>query len=231
MPARGARAEEPRARRSTVMLRPPPGCADPRRRRRCRRSACRGRLPCIRTTKEQALQSALLTVQMLGSTCAVTTRPGRWKSTSGPTRTPVPAFRSLCRAAASRHGRIMAGSCSIAPRGQCDGRVGVAVTLAVTGRRRLFAGLFLSGGPFREYDVAPDDQRFVMISGGSAQSTLVGVQTCFSGCCTSDGSKGSRRVVSQVCGMNRDPQDTPLECAAGRRVRACRHHPGTREAG
>jgi Tol biopolymer transport system component len=57
--------------------------------------------------------------------------------------------------------------------------VSLSPTLAVTGRRRLFAGSFLSGGPFREYDVAPDDQHFVMISGGSAQSTLIGMQNVF----------------------------------------------------
>ncbi|HEY9506405.1 MAG TPA: protein kinase [Gemmatimonadales bacterium] len=62
---------------------------------------------------------------------------------------------------------VMVASLSLAP------------TLAVTGRRPLFVGSFLGGGPFREYDVAPDDQHFVMISGGSAQSTLVGVQNVF----------------------------------------------------
>ena len=51
--------------------------------------------------------------------------------------------------------------------------------LAVTARRRLFSGSFLSGGAFRQYDVAPDDQHFVMISGGAAQSTLLGVQNVF----------------------------------------------------
>ena len=50
---------------------------------------------------------------------------------------------------------------------------------AVAGRRRLFTGSFLSGGAFREYDVAPDDQHFVMISGGAARSTLIGVQNVF----------------------------------------------------
>jgi dipeptidyl aminopeptidase/acylaminoacyl peptidase len=50
---------------------------------------------------------------------------------------------------------------------------------AVTGRRRLFSGSFLSGGAFREYDVTPDDQRFVMISGGATQFTLVGAQNVF----------------------------------------------------
>jgi hypothetical protein len=49
----------------------------------------------------------------------------------------------------------------------------------VTGRRRLFAGPFLDGGGFREYDVSPDDRHFVMISGGTAQSTLFGVQNVF----------------------------------------------------
>ncbi len=52
-------------------------------------------------------------------------------------------------------------------------------TLTVTGRRRLFAGPFLNGGGYREYDVAPDGQHFVMISGGSAQSTLYAVQNVF----------------------------------------------------
>ena len=57
--------------------------------------------------------------------------------------------------------------------------VALSPTLMVTGRRRLFTGSFLAGGPFREYDVAPDDRHFVMISGRSAQSTLVGVQNVF----------------------------------------------------
>jgi serine/threonine-protein kinase len=52
-------------------------------------------------------------------------------------------------------------------------------TFMVTERRRLFTGSFLSGGSFRDYDVAPDDQHFVMISGGSAQSALIGVQNVF----------------------------------------------------
>jgi eukaryotic-like serine/threonine-protein kinase len=51
--------------------------------------------------------------------------------------------------------------------------------LAIAGRRRLFTAPFLSGGSFREYDVAPDDQHFVMISGGVTQSTLFGVQNVF----------------------------------------------------
>jgi serine/threonine-protein kinase len=50
---------------------------------------------------------------------------------------------------------------------------------AVAGRRALFGGTFLGGGSFREYDVAPDDQHFVMITGGAAQSTLFGVQNVF----------------------------------------------------
>jgi hypothetical protein len=52
-------------------------------------------------------------------------------------------------------------------------------TFTVAERRRLFTGSFLSGGSFRDYDVAPDDQYFVMISGGSAQSALIGVQNVF----------------------------------------------------
>jgi tRNA A-37 threonylcarbamoyl transferase component Bud32 len=57
--------------------------------------------------------------------------------------------------------------------------VTLSPTLAVTGRRGLFAGPFLNGGTFREYDVAPDDQHFVMISGGAAQSILLGAQNVF----------------------------------------------------
>jgi serine/threonine-protein kinase len=57
--------------------------------------------------------------------------------------------------------------------------VTLSPAFAVAGRRRLFAGPFLSGGGFRAYDVAPDDQHFVMISGGAAQFTLIGVQNVF----------------------------------------------------
>jgi tRNA A-37 threonylcarbamoyl transferase component Bud32 len=44
--------------------------------------------------------------------------------------------------------------------------VAVTPTFAVTARRRLLTGSYLRGGTFREYDVAPDDRRFVMVSGG-----------------------------------------------------------------
>ncbi len=37
----------------------------------------------------------------------------------------------------------------------------VTPSFAVTARRRLLTGSYLSGGTFREYDVAPDDRRFV----------------------------------------------------------------------
>jgi Tol biopolymer transport system component len=57
--------------------------------------------------------------------------------------------------------------------------VTLSPALAIAGRRLLFTSSFLGGGQFREYDVAPDDQHFVMISGGAAQSTLVGVQNVF----------------------------------------------------
>ncbi len=57
--------------------------------------------------------------------------------------------------------------------------VTLSPTFAVAGRRRLFTGSFLSGGTFREYDVAPDDQHFVMITGGAAESLLYGVQNVF----------------------------------------------------
>jgi hypothetical protein len=52
-------------------------------------------------------------------------------------------------------------------------------TFAVTGRRLLFTGSFVSGDAYREYDVAPDDQHFVMLSGGSDRSTLIGLQHVF----------------------------------------------------
>jgi Tol biopolymer transport system component len=52
-------------------------------------------------------------------------------------------------------------------------------TFAVTGRRLLFTGSFVSGDAYREYDVAPDDQHFVMLSGGSARTTLIGLQHAF----------------------------------------------------
>ena len=54
-----------------------------------------------------------------------------------------------------------------------------APTFTVTGRRRLFTGSFLSGGSFREYDVAPGDQHFVLVSGGAATSSLIGLQNVF----------------------------------------------------
>ena len=37
----------------------------------------------------------------------------------------------------------------------------------VTGRRLLFTGAFVSGDTYREYDVAPDDQHYVMLQGGA----------------------------------------------------------------
>ncbi|MBA3258268.1 MAG: PD40 domain-containing protein [Gemmatimonadales bacterium] len=52
-------------------------------------------------------------------------------------------------------------------------------SFAVTVRRRLLTGSYLSGGTFREYDVAPDDRRFVMISGSAGQSTVIGLQHVF----------------------------------------------------
>jgi serine/threonine-protein kinase len=52
-------------------------------------------------------------------------------------------------------------------------------TFAVTGRRLLFTGSFVRGDAYREYDVAPDDRHFIMLSGGSAPSTLIGLQNAF----------------------------------------------------
>ena len=57
--------------------------------------------------------------------------------------------------------------------------VTLSPSFAVAARHRLFTGSFLSGGTFREYDVAPDDQHFVMITGGISESVLFGVQNVF----------------------------------------------------
>jgi len=57
--------------------------------------------------------------------------------------------------------------------------VALSPTFAVTGRRRLFTELFLSSRRFREYDVTPDGQHFVMIRGGAAQSSLIVMQNVF----------------------------------------------------
>ncbi|TFG45166.1 MAG: hypothetical protein E4H41_05780, partial [Gemmatimonadales bacterium] len=51
--------------------------------------------------------------------------------------------------------------------------VSLAPTFAVTGRRVLFTGAFVRAANSREYDPAPDGQRFVMIRGGTTQSTLI----------------------------------------------------------
>ena len=52
-------------------------------------------------------------------------------------------------------------------------------TLAISARRLLFRGSFMNGDGFREYDVTPDGSRFVMLSGGSGRSTLIGLQHVF----------------------------------------------------
>ncbi|MFI5209093.1 MAG: protein kinase [Gemmatimonadales bacterium] len=57
--------------------------------------------------------------------------------------------------------------------------VALSPTFAVTGRRRLFAGPFLVGARSREYDVTPDGQHFVMIRGGSGQSSLIALNNVF----------------------------------------------------
>ncbi len=51
--------------------------------------------------------------------------------------------------------------------------VSLSPTFAVTGRRVLFTGPFLRATNSREYDPAPDGQRFVMVRGGTTQSTLI----------------------------------------------------------
>jgi eukaryotic-like serine/threonine-protein kinase len=57
--------------------------------------------------------------------------------------------------------------------------VDAGAMLAVTGRRALFAGSFMDGGDYREYDVAPDGGHFILISGGRGRSALVAVHNVF----------------------------------------------------
>ncbi len=57
--------------------------------------------------------------------------------------------------------------------------VATTPSFAVTARRHLFTGRYLVEGTFREYDVAPDDQHFVMISGEAGGATLIGLQNAF----------------------------------------------------
>jgi serine/threonine-protein kinase len=57
--------------------------------------------------------------------------------------------------------------------------VEAGATLAVTGRRSLFKGPFMNGGSFREYDVTPDGEHFILLSGGTGRSTLIGLQNVF----------------------------------------------------
>jgi eukaryotic-like serine/threonine-protein kinase len=57
--------------------------------------------------------------------------------------------------------------------------VALSPSFAVTRPRLLFTRSLVTGDAYREYDVAPDDQHFVMLSGGSVRSTLVGMQHAF----------------------------------------------------
>jgi Tol biopolymer transport system component/tRNA A-37 threonylcarbamoyl transferase component Bud32 len=57
--------------------------------------------------------------------------------------------------------------------------VSLSPTFAVTGRRALFTGAFLRATNSREYDPAPDGQHFVMIRGGTTQSTLIVINNLF----------------------------------------------------
>jgi serine/threonine-protein kinase len=52
-------------------------------------------------------------------------------------------------------------------------------TFAVTARRSLFTGSYLTSGPFREFDVSPDGQKFYMVRGGTAPSSLLAVHGFF----------------------------------------------------
>jgi serine/threonine-protein kinase len=57
--------------------------------------------------------------------------------------------------------------------------VSLAPSFAVTTRRTLFAGRYLSSPEFREYDVSPDGQRFVMVTGSTESSTLIAMHNVF----------------------------------------------------
>jgi hypothetical protein len=57
--------------------------------------------------------------------------------------------------------------------------VALSPTFAIGGRRHLFSGSFVSSVRFREYDVAPDGQHFVMIRGRGSQSTLIALHNVF----------------------------------------------------
>jgi Tol biopolymer transport system component/tRNA A-37 threonylcarbamoyl transferase component Bud32 len=57
--------------------------------------------------------------------------------------------------------------------------VAASPAFTVTARRFLFAGAFLRGGTFREYDVSPDDKLLLLIAGGATQSTLIDLQGVF----------------------------------------------------
>ena len=71
------------------------------------------------------------------------------------------------------------GSGRLGPREGAVRRTGGQFGDGTTSGRGLFGGTFPGGGSFREYDAAPDDQHFVMVSGGAAQSTLYGMQNVF----------------------------------------------------
>ncbi len=57
--------------------------------------------------------------------------------------------------------------------------VSLSPTFAVSARRRLFVGSYLTGVTFRQYDVSPDGQHFVMVAGGAESSTLIAVNNFF----------------------------------------------------
>jgi serine/threonine-protein kinase len=57
--------------------------------------------------------------------------------------------------------------------------VSLSPAFAVTGRRVLFTGAFLQATNSREYDPAPDGQHFVMVRGGTTQSTLIVLHNAF----------------------------------------------------
>ncbi len=64
-----------------------------------------------------------------------------------------------------------------------DSLVAASVTtgdaFAVTGRRTLFVGSYLTSTRFSEYDVTHDDQHFIFLSGGKERFTMIGLQNVF----------------------------------------------------
>ncbi len=97
-------------------------------------------------------------------------------------RSPPPKYKCRCVVAMSRHGPTVDGSCSTRAVGISCRRLGAGTTFVTGERRVLFSTQgFRSATPHQEYDVTPDDQRFVMIRnlGGQDAGELIVVENFF----------------------------------------------------